>query len=438
MRLGSALRPSLMHVKKSQFKYMINVALDETGSTKYGEKFLLKEAKSLIEFARGSEVINGGFGYLNSQGLVDSSQPRQTYVQCRMIQVFGLTHVMGLHNSSRLIKHGVDALNELFFDQQNSGFFNAIDASGKPIGSSKLGYDHMFVLLAAVTATAAGVDGSLKLLQRAEDAIDRFFWDPQFEMMNDQWDQEFNVLSLYRGINVNMHAVEALTAAFDLTKDNKYLDRALAICKRTINEFARNNQWLLPEHFSSNWKPELEFNHDNPADQFRPYGVTIGHLFEWSRLVMQIGLLVKGQVGYQWIEEGARKLYELAKKYGWSADDAPGFIYTMDWQMRPVVHSRMQWVAAEAVMAAFVLWRITGDQKYLLDYDNWWLFIDRHVIDREFGSWHHELNSQLQVIETTWPGKPDIYHALNACLLPLLPFQPSFIGAVISIEATEK
>lgn len=411
---------------------MGNSLLDNTGETIYGEKYLLNEAKSLLEFARGSEMASGGFGYLNSQGQVDSSQPRQTYVQCRMIQVFGLTHVMGLHDSSRLIKHGVDALNDLFFDQNNSGFFNAIDASGKPIGISKLGYDHMFVLLAAVTATAAGAEGAPKLLERAEDAIDRFFWDPEFEMMNDQWDLQFSSLSSYRGINVNMHAVEALTAAYELTKDNKYLDRALAICKRTLNEFARNNQWLLPEHFSSNWKADLEFNHDNPADQFRPYGTTIGHLFEWSRLVMQVGLLVKGQSGYEWIEESARKLYDHAKKYGWNADKSPGFIYTMDWQMRPVVHSRMHWVAAEAVMAAFVLWRITGDQNYLNDYDHWWQFIDRHVIDKEFGSWHHELNSQLQVIETTWPGKPDIYHALNSCLLPLLPFQPSFIGSVIA------
>lgn len=432
------MTPSLMHVKRSQFKCMRNSLLDDTGSTIYGEKFLLNEAKSLIEFARGSEIVNGGFGYLNSRGKVDSSQPRQAYVQCRMIQAFGLTHLMGLQDSSRLIKHGVDALNDLFFDHKNSGFFNAIDASGKPMGTSKLGYDHMFLLLAAVTATAAGVEDAPKLLQRAEDAIDSFFWDPEFEMMNDQWDLEFSSLSGYRGINVNMHAVEALTAAFDLTKDRKYLDRALAICKRTINEFARNNQWLLPEHFSSSWKPELEFNHDNPADQFRPYGATIGHLFEWSRLVMQVGLLVKGQAGHEWIEEGARKLYEQAKKYGWDADNSHGFIYTMDWQMRPVVHSRMHWVAAEAVMAAYVLWRITGEEKFLIDYDHWWSFIDLHVIDREFGSWHHELNSQLQVIETTWPGKPDIYHALNACLLPLLPFQPSFIGAVISIEATGK
>ena len=101
----------------------------------------------------------------------------------------------------------------------------------------------------------------------------------------------------------------------------------------------------------------------------------------------------------------------------------------MDWARKPVVRARMHWVAAEAVMAAYVLWKITGENEYVLDYDQWWSYIDTYLIDREFGSWHHELNPQQQVVEETWPGKPDVYHAFNACLLPLLPFEPSFIGS---------
>ena len=408
---------------------MVEASLANTGFTQYGEKFLLREAKSLLAFARGSAIVDNGFGYLDSQGIVDSNKPRQAYVQCRMIQVFGLAHVMGLSDTKKQVKHGVDSLNNQFFDGKYGGFFNAIDTSGMSIGNAKLSYDHMFILLAAITANAVGVEGAPLLLQRGEEAIDKYFWDPEFQMMKDQWDSSFTKLDTYRGINVNMHAVEALTAAFDMTGDKKYLNRALAICKRTIDGFARAHKWLLPEHFTSGWIVEREFNREHPADQFRPYGITIGHLFEWSRLILQLGLHVKDQPEYEWIQEAAKNLYLVAKECGWNADGTLGFIYTMDWEKRPVIRARMHWVAAEAVMAAYVLWKITGEREYLVDYDVWWSYIDTYMIDREFGSWHHELNPQHQRVEETWPGKPDVYHAFNACLLPLLPFEPSFIAS---------
>ena len=410
-----------------------STAIDDTGLTKYGEKFLLSEAKSLLKFAHGSVIPNGGFGYLDSTGNVDLAKPREAYVQCRMLQVFGLTHLLGFGDAKKLVTHATDSLNQLFFDEVNGGFFNSIDLQGAPVVDSKLGYDHMFVLLAAMTATAIGDSGAALLRKRGEEAIDKFFWDPIYEMMNNHWDQEFKCLDPYRGINVNMHGVEALTAAYDVTGDRKYLDRALAISKRTINDFARPNGWLLPEHFSASWKIDKEFNADNPADPFRPYGVTPGHLFEWSRLILQIGLYVQDEPGYEWILEGAVGLYAAAKKYGWNADGSPGFIYTMGWDLKPITSSRMHWVAAEAVMAAYVLWKITEDISYLKDYDSWWSYIDRYVIDRESGSWRHELNAKQEVVAGTWSGKPDVYHALNACLLPLLPLIPSFVGAAVQI-----
>jgi mannose/cellobiose epimerase-like protein (N-acyl-D-glucosamine 2-epimerase family) len=187
---------------------------------------------------------------------------------------------------------------------------------------------------------------------------------------------------------------------------------------------------MLPEHFDAEWNVERDFNIDNPADPFRPFGVTIGHLFEWSRLILQIDLTMPADTkGQSWVLDGARAMYEIGKTNGWGVDGGPGFVYTIDWQKKPVVTSRMQWVAAEAVMAAFTLWKVTGEDQYLDDYYGWWQYIQDHVIDKKFGSWYHELNAAQEVTTNTWSGKPDVYHAFNACILPLLPFKASFIGS---------
>lgn len=392
--------------------------------------FLLKEANSLLNFALGSVIESGGFGYLDSEGKVDPSKPLECYLQARKIQVFGLGHQMGLINGKKLVQHGVDSLNTLFRDRENGGFFNAVDSKGNPVGDRKNAYDQMFVLLAATTAREVGVEGAEELFSYTEELIEKYFWDPQFAMMNNDWSHSFSELSPYRGINANMHAVEALTAAYEATGRAIFRDRAYEICKRTIDDFARNSQWMLPEHFNAEWQVERDFNIDNPADPFRPFGVTIGHLFEWSRLILQIDLAMpEEKQGESWVIDGARAIYEIGKKSGWAVDGGEGFVYTIDWQKKPVVTSRMQWVAAEAVMAAFTLWTVTGEDHYLEDYYTWWKYIQEHVIDEKFGSWHHELNAAQEVTTITWSGKPDVYHAFNACILPLLPFRASFIGS---------
>lgn len=168
------------------------------------------------------------------------------------------------------------------------------------------------------------------------------------------------------------------------------------------------------------------FNLALPADDpFKPYGATPGHGIEWARLITQWALSTfgKDQTAAANYIEAAEKLYCRAIEDGWCADGAPGIVYTTDWEGRAVVHDRMHWTLAEAVNTSAVLYRVTGKRRYADDYAQFMQYLDEVVADHQNGSWFHQLDQDNRLMGTVWPGKSDLYHAVQATLIPY--YEPS-------------
>src|SRR6478752_1690254 len=379
------------------------------------------EADRLLEFARASAHPVGGFAWLDDDGSPLLDQPVELWITCRMTHVFALADLMGRPYAAELVDHGVAALTGRMRDAVNGGWYAAVGPDG-PVTRDKTAYEHAFVVLAAASAAAAGRPGAAELLSDALDVLDRRFWDPAAGMVVEQWDESWTVLDDYRGVNANMHTVEALLAVGDV-------ERAERIVTTVVHGFARDNHWRIPEHFDSRWRPMLDYNRDEPAHPFRPYGATVGHWFEWSRLTLALRAAL-GDAAPDWMLDDARALFDAGVREGWAVDGAAGFVYTVDWDGTPVVRQRMHWVATEAIAAAATLAQVTGDRAYAVCEDVWWSYAEQHLIDRARGSWHHELDPQNRPAAGTWAGKPDVYHAFQATLVPRLPASPAFAQAL--------
>lgn len=74
-----------------------------------------------------------------------------------------------------------------------------------------------------------------------------------------------------------------------MTGNEIYRERCGKIIKRVVG-WASDNEWRIPEHYTSDWEPDMECNKENPDDQFKPYGATPGHGLEWARLIVQWAL----------------------------------------------------------------------------------------------------------------------------------------------------
>jgi mannose/cellobiose epimerase-like protein (N-acyl-D-glucosamine 2-epimerase family) len=295
--------------------------------------------------------------------------------------------------------------------------------------SGKSGYDQAFVLLAAASAVAAGATAADELLREALAAWEEHFWDEAVGLAVESWDRQWTRSELYRGANSNMHTVESLLAVADVTGEETWRKRALRITESVVHHFARDRSWLLPEHYDANWQPLLGYHQDDPQNQVRPFGVSVGHLFEWSRLCLHLRAAL-AESAPAWLLSDAIALFNRGVECGWRTGHDPGFFSTVDWAGRVVSRAKIHWVAAEAIGAAAAMHIATTESTYREWCELWWQHARELFIDWEHGSWYHELESSEQPRGVASVGKPDIYHALQATLVSRLPLSPAFAPAL--------
>ncbi|MDO8121548.1 AGE family epimerase/isomerase [Isoptericola sp. b490] len=398
------------------------------------QQYLADQRADLLRFMAGG-AAHAGFGWLREDGTVDGDRPVELWITCRMTHVAALGLMAGeapadggpsRSDLRRLVSHGVASLAGPLHDDEHGGWFAAVGPDG-PRVRVKQAYGHAFVVLAASSAFLARDPQAVDVLEEALEVSATRFWDDEQGLSVEEWDESWSALDPYRGVNANMHTVEAYLAAGDVTGDPVWHDRAGRIAAHVV-AWARANDWRIPEHFDAHWQPLLDHHRDQPDHPFRPYGATVGHGLEWARLLLAVDASRPGQVAG--LRDAAVALYDRAVADGWAADGADGFVYTTDWAGSPVVRQRMHWVLAEAVNTATSLHRVTGSARYLRDATDWWRYADTYLVDHELGSWHHELDSENRPAATVWPGKPDVYHAYQAALLPTVPLVPSFAAAL--------
>lgn len=381
--------------------------------------FMAAQSYELLDFGKGFPAAIDGSGWLNSDGTIDQSQGVQTWITSRMAHVYSIGAMLGYPHCAELVDEAIRGLSGALHDDAHGGWYPQVTWNGKP-DSGKVCYTHAFVILAASSALLAGRKGAEELLHDALSVFNTYFWDDEVGLAVDTWNTDFTKLDTYRGLNANMHTTEAFLAVADASSEEMYRHRAGRIVDHVIT-WAQNNGWRIPEHFTSDWQPDLNYNVDKKDDQFKPYGATPGHGIEWARLITQWALSshLDHETQGRYID-AAEHLFNRAVSDGWNRNEQLGLAYTTDWQGNPVVEDRMHWTLAEALNTSAVLAKVTHKHEYLDWYQDFSQYVDTYLIDSVNGSWFHQLDNHNNLTETVWPGKSDLYHAFQSTLIPFI------------------
>ncbi|MGM5631114.1 AGE family epimerase/isomerase [Apibacter raozihei] len=392
------------------------------------QQYLHQQGNELLKFGLNSVLKQGGFGYLDDNGNL-INKALDTMENARMTHCYSLAS-MKFPEYGKIADHGVKVLLDVINDKEHDGWFYSIGGLGD--AGRKQAYIHAFIALAGSSAKISGrKDGEL-LLEKAIHILEKYFWSEEEGAMLESYDYDWSDLESYRGANSNMHSTEAFLAVFSATQDVKWLQRALKIVERIIHVHAKKNHYSVIEHFTPQWEEIKDYNKEDKNNQFRPYGITPGHGFEWSRLLVGLEAeLYKNEMEVpEWLLEDAEKLFEKAWKESWDVDGKPGIVYTVDFDEKPIVRDRLHWTLAEASAAAVSFLRRTGNVAYDDKYKLLWEYIDKYLVDHQKGSWFHNLDENNKPTERIWLGKPDIYHALQATIIPNLPLGGSITEGV--------
>jgi len=376
--------------------------------------WLMAEANRQFAFFRASLRNGPGFHTLDFAGKPLPDDTQELHTTTRLVHSYALGHLAGLPGADRIVDHGMRYLNSHHRDRDHGGYLWALNGDQVADGR-KLAYGHVFVLLAGSSAKEAGHPDADALIADASGVLDRHFWEDGPGLFCDEWNRDWTPFSTYRGMNANMHGVEALLAAFEATGRAEFLTRAGRILDFFTTRMAPAEGWRLPEHYTENWQIDRSYA-GNPM--FRPAGTTPGHSFELGRLLLQYwDLAGRPDDGSP---DRARRLIEQALADAWNAERG-GIAYTLRFDGSVDNPARYWWPVTEAIgaLAALIkLDRRAGDEAW---YRKLWVFADHLLIDHARGGWFPELDADDRLTDKQFRGKPDIYHSFQAALFPLSP-----------------
>jgi mannose/cellobiose epimerase-like protein (N-acyl-D-glucosamine 2-epimerase family) len=380
---------------------------------------LLDHAHDTMRFyhPRAIDPAGGLYHFFKDDGTVYDASHRHLVSSTRFVFTYAMAY-RHFHDPAYLdgLRHALRFLRDAHRAADGSGYAWMLDGREVEDGTQHA-YGQAFVLLAYAHATMAGVEEARAWIAETFDLMEQRFWLAADGLYADEASQDWSTLSSYRGQNANMHACEALQAAWQATGERRYLERACTVAYNITQRQAERCGGLIWEHYNTQWQPDWRFNFDDPENLFRPWGYQPGHFTEWAKLLVQLEARAKGVLEQDlgWMLPTAEKLFGVAVEKGWDLEHG-GLCYSLAPDLTICDWHKYFWVQAESAAAAAMLARRTGNAKYWDWYQRLWDYSWTHFVDHEYGAWFRILDRENRKLsdEKSPAGKVD-YHTMGAC-----------------------
>jgi mannose/cellobiose epimerase-like protein (N-acyl-D-glucosamine 2-epimerase family) len=377
---------------------------------------ILDHVRHTLDFyrPRAIDASGGCYHFFSNDGSVYDARTRHLVSSTRFVFLWSMaSRHFGDPADLRKAQHALRFLRDVHRNPDSGGYAWQLhwdNARATVLDATNHCYGLAFVALAYAHAAMAGITEARPWLDETFDLLERRFWSPEHRLYADEAAPTWE-LSRYRGQNANMHATEACLAAWEATRDLRYLDRAATLAESVAVRLAAQSGGRIWEHYQEDWSIDPDYNRGDDGNIFRPWGFQPGHFTEWSKLL----LTLERHRPMDWLLPRAEALFDDALAHAWDTEHG-GLHYGFAPDGSICFPDKYHWVQCETLAAAAMLGARTGKRVYWDWYDRLWAYCWTHWVDHRHGAWFRILTPDNRNLtdQKSPAGKVD-YHTTGAC-----------------------
>lgn len=361
---------------------------------------------------------NGGFyGVVTREGEPVKEGTKCLVLNARIVWTFASAYrILKDEKYLALAKRAYDYFLAYFIDKQFGGCYFMLDSKGNPVDDKKFVYGQAFAIYALseycrATGDTAARDQAVAIME----LLEKHAYDPAHPGYIEILDRDWTYNPGKQGSNINpegestktmnthLHLIEAYTCLLRVLPTQEQKAKVRQHLNIMLDKVYDKDIHHFKMFFRDDWSatsPEISYGHD----------------IEGTWLMMETAEVL----GEKDMEEKAAplclKMAEACLNEAILPDGS--MIYEYNPVTREIETRRSWWVQAETVVGFLNAWQMSGEERFLDASLECFKYIDRFVVDHEYGEWFTMLGDSGAVLsgyESKIDGWKCPYHNARMC-----------------------
>ncbi|MBY9006350.1 MAG: AGE family epimerase/isomerase [Candidatus Lokiarchaeota archaeon] len=373
--------------------YVMELKLEELKTS------LENELENLLKYWQEFTIdkeYGGFYGRIDSKNKIIPNSSKGLILNTRILWTFSAAYnFLKREELLKIADRAFNYIKKYFYDKENGGFFWEIDFQGNPINLRKQIYGQAFTIYSfSEYYKACGKDESLQFAKDLFLLVEKHSYDEEnqgnIEALDNKWDQIEDIrlskkdANEPKSMNTLLHLLESYTTLYSIWKDQTLYKKIEGLIHIFLDKIIDPNESHFNLFFDMDWTIKSSL-------------ISYGHDIEGSWLLTEAAEALGDENLLKKVQENAIKLVNNTIQKG--IDNNSSLYYEYDKKSKKLDSDKHWWSQVEAMVGFANAWQITNKQEYIEKIFNFWEFIKKLFINREYGAWNAKINKDNLLIE---------------------------------------